>query len=215
MAIPRNSHSPHSVPTFRHLCVRQEKIAGAAGKPQIRRQRKNCNECRESGQQRRKKILQLRKSYGGFRSVDDLLAMCGLGGKSLEIMRKYLTVGKATAPKSATPSTKSTAPRPRKSHPANHKIISRSLEMTDGEDAQRSRGVAVFRMTRGRKLFPFTPLAGQSGASPSPTSQERKPGELFLTAPDAWAWVDRRAKALGRRCGCRSPRGRQLSSDDW
>jgi Helix-hairpin-helix motif len=41
----------------------------------------------------------MRKSYGAFRSVDDLLAIRGLGPKRLEKMRKYLTVGKP-APKS-------------------------------------------------------------------------------------------------------------------
>jgi competence ComEA-like helix-hairpin-helix protein len=41
------------------------------------------------------KILQMRKSYGAFKSVDDLLAIRGLGPKRLEKMRKYLTVGKA------------------------------------------------------------------------------------------------------------------------
>src|SRR6266581_1195831 len=45
------------------------------------------------------KILQMRKSYGAFKSVDDLLAIRGLGPKRLEKMRKYLTVGKP-APKS-------------------------------------------------------------------------------------------------------------------
>lgn len=45
------------------------------------------------------KILQMRKSYGPFKSVDDLLAIRGLGPKRLEKMRKYLTVGKAAAPK--------------------------------------------------------------------------------------------------------------------
>src|SRR5258708_16179379 len=41
------------------------------------------------------KILQMRKSYGAFKSVDDLLAIRGLGPKRLEKMRKYLTVVKA------------------------------------------------------------------------------------------------------------------------
>ena len=40
------------------------------------------------------KILMMRKSYGTFKSVDDLLAIKGLGPKKLEKMRKYLTVGK-------------------------------------------------------------------------------------------------------------------------
>jgi competence ComEA-like helix-hairpin-helix protein len=47
------------------------------------------------------KILQMRRSYGLFKSVDDLLAIRGLGAKRLEKMRKYLTVGKAAAPKPA------------------------------------------------------------------------------------------------------------------
>ena len=45
------------------------------------------------------KILQMRKSYGAFKSVDDLLAVKGLGKKRLEKMRKYLTVSKAAASK--------------------------------------------------------------------------------------------------------------------
>jgi competence ComEA-like helix-hairpin-helix protein len=44
-------------------------------------------------------ILQMRKAYGVFKSVDDLVAIRGLGPKRLEKMRKYLTVGKP-APKS-------------------------------------------------------------------------------------------------------------------
>jgi competence ComEA-like helix-hairpin-helix protein len=53
------------------------------------------------------KILQMRKSYGAFKSVDDLLAIRGLGAKRLEKMRKYLTVGKPAAPKPAMPPVKS------------------------------------------------------------------------------------------------------------
>ena len=43
------------------------------------------------------KILQMRKSYGAFKSVDDLLAIRGLGPKRLEKMRKYLVAGKSPA----------------------------------------------------------------------------------------------------------------------
>src|SRR5271167_893844 len=50
------------------------------------------------------KILQMRKSYGAFKSVDDLLAIRGIGPKRLEKMRKYLTVGKA-AGKATAPTT--------------------------------------------------------------------------------------------------------------
>jgi competence protein ComEA len=46
------------------------------------------------------KILQMRKSYGAFKSVDDLLAIRGIGKKRLDKMRKYLTTGKP-APASA------------------------------------------------------------------------------------------------------------------
>jgi competence ComEA-like helix-hairpin-helix protein len=47
------------------------------------------------------KILQMRKTYGAFKSVDDLLAIRGLGPKRLDKMRKYLTVGKAGAQRAA------------------------------------------------------------------------------------------------------------------
>lgn len=53
------------------------------------------------------KILQMRKTYGPFKSVDDLLAIRGLGAKRLEKMRKYLTVGKPAASKSTPPPAKS------------------------------------------------------------------------------------------------------------
>lgn len=56
------------------------------------------------------KILQMRKSYGPFKSVDDLLAIRGFGEKRLDKMRKYLTVGKAPAPKQTAPPDKSSAP---------------------------------------------------------------------------------------------------------
>jgi competence protein ComEA len=48
------------------------------------------------------KILQMRKSYGAFKSVDDLLAIKGIGKKRLDKMRKYLTVGKSQATPSKT-----------------------------------------------------------------------------------------------------------------
>src|SRR6266704_2190392 len=52
------------------------------------------------------KILQMRKSYGAFKSVDDLLAIRGIGKKRLDKMRKYLTVGKPGTPKNMPPSAK-------------------------------------------------------------------------------------------------------------
>jgi comEA protein len=51
------------------------------------------------------KILQMRKSYGAFKSVDDLVAIRGIGKKRLDKMRKYLTIGKpAVAGKFGQPS---------------------------------------------------------------------------------------------------------------
>ena len=43
------------------------------------------------------KILDTRKSYGSFKSVDDLLSIKGIGPKKLDKMRKYLTVTKPPA----------------------------------------------------------------------------------------------------------------------
>src|SRR6202000_594673 len=48
------------------------------------------------------KILQMRKSYGAFKSVDDLLSVRGIGPKRLEKMRKYLVAGHAVPRKGAT-----------------------------------------------------------------------------------------------------------------
>jgi comEA protein len=57
-----------------------------------------------------KKILQMRKSYGPFKSVDDLRAIRGIGPKRLEKMRKYLTAGKSAPTKNTQPQQPQTAP---------------------------------------------------------------------------------------------------------
>lgn len=57
------------------------------------------------------KILKMRKSYGAFKSVDDLRAIRGIGPKRLEKMRKYLTVGKLAGAKPAA-STSAPSPKP-------------------------------------------------------------------------------------------------------
>jgi competence ComEA-like helix-hairpin-helix protein len=62
------------------------------------------------------KILDTRKSYGAFKSVDDLLAIKGIGPKRLEKMRKYLTVGKPLSKKQS--SAPQTVAVPAKSPPA-------------------------------------------------------------------------------------------------
>jgi competence protein ComEA len=56
------------------------------------------------------KILQMRKSYGPFKSVDDLLAIRGLAEKRLNKMRKCLTIGRPAAPKPASKVTPSSEP---------------------------------------------------------------------------------------------------------
>jgi competence ComEA-like helix-hairpin-helix protein len=58
------------------------------------------------------KILQMRKSYGTFKSVDDLLSIRGIGPKRLEKMRKYLTVGKPTPPPPAAAPKAASPPKP-------------------------------------------------------------------------------------------------------
>ncbi len=71
------------------------------------------------------KILQMRKSYGAYKSVDDLLAIKGIGQKRLDKMRKYLTVGKVPAAKAASTKTampaKPPPPRQRKGKRKNRK----------------------------------------------------------------------------------------------
>src|SRR5215469_9125981 len=47
------------------------------------------------------KILAMRKSYGAFKSVDDLLSVRGIGPKRLEKMRKYLVAGHAAPARKA------------------------------------------------------------------------------------------------------------------
>ncbi len=54
------------------------------------------------------KILKMRKSYGPFKSVDDLRAIKGIGPKRLEKIRKYLTVGKSVPTKDTRPTTSAT-----------------------------------------------------------------------------------------------------------
>ena len=61
------------------------------------------------------KILKMRKSYGPFKSVDDLRAIKGIGPKRLEKMRKYLTVGKSQAKSDSKAATKNPPPAPKTS----------------------------------------------------------------------------------------------------
>lgn len=69
------------------------------------------------------KILDTRKSYGAFKSVDDLLSIKGIGQKRLDKMRKYLTVGKASAKMQSGSPERTAAPAkpPPQKTPANQK----------------------------------------------------------------------------------------------
>jgi competence ComEA-like helix-hairpin-helix protein len=80
-----------------------ESISGATKKPPLKPiniNTANSDELQQVpgiGPATAEKILQMRKSYGAFKSVDDLLSIRGIGKKRLEKMRKYLTVSKSTS----------------------------------------------------------------------------------------------------------------------
>src|SRR6267143_1596482 len=85
------------------LCFVFAAMAGAAKKPPLKPININTANSEELqqvpgiGPVTAEKILQMRKSYGAFKSVDDLLSIRGIGKKRLEKMRKYLVVSKSTA----------------------------------------------------------------------------------------------------------------------
>src|SRR5258706_14379681 len=105
---------------LRTWCFVFAEMAGAAKKPPLKPINVNTANSEELqqvpgiGPVTAEKILQMRKSYGAFKSVDDLLSIKGLGKKRLEKMRKYLTVSKMSASKpaksSASPGTEAEAP---------------------------------------------------------------------------------------------------------
>jgi competence protein ComEA len=68
------------------------------------------------------KILQMRKSYGAFKTVEDLRAVRGIGEKRLAKMRKYLTVGKPVQTKKTGAAPPSTAGAQAKTPPAKAKV---------------------------------------------------------------------------------------------
>jgi comEA protein len=93
------------------------------------------------------KILQMRKSYGAFKSVEDLVAIRGIGKKRLDKMRKYLTVGRpAVASRSALPggcgacakavSAKQTVPAAKPIAPAKPTTADSSPSETEGESEE-------------------------------------------------------------------------------
>ena len=69
------------------------------------------------------KILQARKSYGTFKSVDDLEAIKGIGPKRLDKMRRYLTVNAPAPGQNKKAATDAAAPEKKKGDaPATTKI---------------------------------------------------------------------------------------------
>src|SRR5882757_8625522 len=84
------------------LCFVAEGISAATKKPPLKPiniNTANSDELQEVpgiGPATAEKILQMRKSYGAFKSVDDLLSVRGIGAKRLEKMRKYLVASHAT-----------------------------------------------------------------------------------------------------------------------
>src|SRR5246127_2537119 len=100
------------------FCFAFAAISGATKKPPLKPININTANSEELqqvpgiGPATAEKILQMRKSYGTFKSVDDLLAIKGIGKKRLEKMRKYLTVSKsASASKVPRPATSASPPR--------------------------------------------------------------------------------------------------------
>ena len=85
------------------FCFAFAAISGATKKPPLKPININTANSEELqqvpgiGPATAEKILQMRKSYGAFKSVDDLLAIKGIGKKRLEKMRKYLTVSKSAS----------------------------------------------------------------------------------------------------------------------
>jgi len=70
--------------------ARKPKAAGSSGEPE-RASSAELQRVSGIGPSTVDKILQLRKSYGGYKSVDDLLAIKGIGRERLDKMHKYRT----------------------------------------------------------------------------------------------------------------------------
>lgn len=82
------------------------------------------------------KILDTRKSYGSFKSVDDLLAIRGIGAKRLDKMRKYLTVGKGAPAKKPGAARSASAAKPPPGKAERPKPAKKPDPATAGEDEE-------------------------------------------------------------------------------
>src|ERR1700756_1139174 len=100
------------------FCFAFAAISGATKKPPLKPININTANSEELqqvpgiGPATAEKILQMRKSYGTFKSVDDLLAIKGIGKKRLEKMPKSPPVKKAVANRVSPPPV--AAPPPKK-----------------------------------------------------------------------------------------------------
>jgi competence ComEA-like helix-hairpin-helix protein len=94
---------PRLIVGFLAFCLVLESISGTTKKPPLKPININTANSEELqqvpgiGPATADKSLQMRKSYGAFKSVDDLLSIRGIGKKRLEKMRKYLTVSKSAS----------------------------------------------------------------------------------------------------------------------
>jgi competence ComEA-like helix-hairpin-helix protein len=90
-------------PFFFAICFAFAAVSGATKEPPLKPiniNTANSDELQQvpgSGPVAAHKILQMRKSYGAFKTVDDLLSMRGIGRKRLAKMRRYLTVSKSAS----------------------------------------------------------------------------------------------------------------------
>lgn len=111
MAMARRSLAARLSLSLIVLCAVSAAILPATKKPPLKPVNLNSATSEELqevpgiGPATAEKILQMRKSYGPFKSVDDLLAIRGIGKKRLDKMRKYLTAGKSPASSKSRPST--------------------------------------------------------------------------------------------------------------
>ena len=67
------------------------------------------------------RILAMRRNVGQFRSVDDLLAVRGIGPKRLAKMKRYLTVGAVTAAPNHSSTPANASPRQQAGAPSQNK----------------------------------------------------------------------------------------------
>src|SRR5436190_5527460 len=144
----------------------------------------------------------MRKSYGAFKSVDDLLAIRGLGPKRLEKMRRYLTVGKPAAAKPVPLPAKFTPPAEKPPDKSREKFLTLAGRRLCKSEAGRKNLLASFGMTH------------REGARRGRTTLGTRRASKPIKTSGASAWDARCRGAPGRRCGCRSPRGRRLFSGD-